>query len=79
MTEPIDPAEDAARLEAATDGSVQSLGALARLMRETFCDRLVTLWQDTKERRRMHYASDGLLDGKGAERVARAVLGLKRT
>ena len=69
-------AEDAARMEAATDGAVQSLGTLAGLMRETLCDRLVALWQDAKERKRMHYAGAGLLDGKGAERVARAVLAL---
>ena len=69
-------AEDAARLEAATEGAVQSLGTLAGLMRETLCDRLVALWQDAKKRKRMHYASAGLLDGKGAERVARAVLAL---
>ena len=69
-------AEDAARLEAATEGAVQSLGTLAGLMRETLCDRLVGLWQDAGERKRMHYASAGLLDGKGAERVARAVLAL---
>ena len=67
-------AEDAARLEAATEGAVQSLGTLAGLMRETLCDRLVALWEDVGERKRMHYASAGLLDGKGAERVARAVL-----
>ena len=71
-------AEDAARLEAATDGAVQSLGTLAGLMRETLCDRLVELWQDAKERKRMHYASAGLVDGNGAERVGRAVLGLAR-
>ena len=69
-------AEDAARLEAATDGAVQSLGTLVGLMRETLCDRLVALWEDGKERKRMHYASAGLLDGKGAERVARAVVAL---
>ena len=72
-----DEAEDACRLEAATDGAVQSLGTLAGLMRETLCDRLVALWEDTKERKRMYYASEGLLNGKGAERVARAVLGLR--
>ena len=71
-------AEDAASLEAATDGAVQSLGTLAGLMRETLCDRLVALWQDTKERKRMHYASAGLVDGKGAERVALAVLALAK-
>ena len=70
-------AEDAVRLEAATDGAVQSLGTLAGLMRETLCDRMMALWQDTKERKRMHYASEGLLDAKGGERVARAVLGLR--
>ena len=69
-------AEDVARLEAATEGAVQSLGTLAGLMRETLCDRLVGVWQDAGERKRMHYASAGLLDGKGAERVARAVLAL---
>ena len=72
-------AEDAARLDAATDGAVQSLGTLTGLMRETLCDRLVALWQDAKERKRMHYASAGLLDGKGAARVARAVLALTGT
>lgn len=71
-------AEDAARLEIATDGAVQSLGTLVGLMRETLCDRLVTLWQDTKERKRMHYASAGLLDGKGAERVAQAVMSVRK-
>lgn len=71
-------AEDAARLEAATEGAVQSLGTLSGLMRETLCDRLVALWQDTAERKRMHYASAGLLDGKGSARVARAVLALNR-
>ena len=70
-------AEDAARLEAATEGAVQSLGTLAGLMRETLCDRLVGVWQDAGERKRMHYASAGLLDGKGAERVAQAVLALR--
>ena len=69
-------AEDAAWVEAATDGAVQSLGTLVGLMRETLCDRLVALWEDAKERKRMHYASEGLLDGKGAERVARAVVAL---
>ena len=69
-------AEDAARLEAATDGAVQSLGRLADMMRETLCDRLVALWHDTRERQRRHYASAGLLDGKGPARVAEAVLAL---
>lgn len=69
-------AEDAARLEAATEGAVQSLGTLSGLMRETLCDRLVALWEDSAQRKHMHYASAGLLDGQGALRVAQAVLTL---
>ena len=70
-------AEGAARLEAATEGAVQPLGTLGGLMRETLCYRLVDLWQERAQRKRMHYASAGLLDGHGAERVAAAVLGLR--
>lgn len=70
-------ADDAARLEEATEGAVQSLGTLAELMRETLCDRIVALWNDFNQRKRMHYASAGLFDGQGAARVARAVLTLR--
>jgi len=69
-------ANDAACLEAATDGAVQSLGTVTALMRETLCARIMELWDTPKALRHMHQASEGLIDGHGGVRLAQAILAL---
>ena len=69
-------AADAQRLQDASGGAVQHWGLLADVMREDLCARLTALWRDAAQRKAMHHASAGLLDGGGAGRVAAAVLGL---
>ena len=69
-------AEDAQRLQEATDGAVHNWGLLSALMREDLCARLHALWRGPGLRAAMHHASEGLLGSGGAGRVAAAVLEL---
>ncbi len=43
---------------------------------DVFCEMLTMLWQDVDRRVRMHTASAGLIDGRGVDRIAEAILAL---
>jgi hypothetical protein len=66
-------------LGAATDGAVRRLGPLAAQRADTFQHAIRAAWENVGERQRMSLAGAGLLDGRGVERVAEAILELKHS
>jgi len=46
----------------------------AEIVRSTFCESLYELWKDDARRRSLADKSEGVIDGEGAHRIARAML-----
>jgi spore coat polysaccharide biosynthesis predicted glycosyltransferase SpsG len=63
-------------LVSASGGAVGHLGRLATAQSETVCAALAERWQSLDHLRLMRRASQGLIDGHGARRIAERVLAL---